>query len=297
MHKSHLPSHFTQCLWFDNQGEAAAEFYTSLFKHSKIGRKAAYSESNSHRGAKPAGSVMTVEFQIAGLNYLALNGGPLFKFTPAYSNFVWCDTITEINALWQSLAEGGKARMEIDKYPWSERYGWVTDRFGLDWQLTLASNSQKIAPALLFVDDLFGKGQAALEHYLSIFVHAEVRTIARDETTNTIMHCVFSMAGQDFVLMEGSGTHNFKFNEAYSVVVHCETQAEIDEIWDKLSAVKEAEQCGWLKGKFGISWQVYPPILGDMLTDPDPEKVTRVTAALLKMKKIEIAELKRAYEG
>jgi predicted 3-demethylubiquinone-9 3-methyltransferase (glyoxalase superfamily) len=152
----------TPCLWFDNQAEEAANFYTSIFKDSKIGKVSHYGDA----GPGPKGSVMTAEFQIEGQDFMGLNGGPLFKF-----------------------------------------------------------------------------------------------------------------------------------NESVSFVVNCETQDEVDYYWEKLSAGGEKVQCGWLKDKYGLSWQVTPTILGKLMSDKDPEKVKRVTEAMLKMKKLDINILKEAYNG
>ena len=156
----------TPCLWFDNQAEEAVNFYASIFKNSKVGRIARYGEAGAEVSGRPSGSVMTVEFQLEGQEFLALNGGPIFKFT-----------------------------------------------------------------------------------------------------------------------------------EAISFVVDCETQAEVDHFWEKLSGGGQEVQCGWLKDRFGVSWQVVPTVLGEMLQDKDREKSRRVMAAILKMKKINIEALKKAYEG
>ena len=155
----------TPFLWFDNQAEEAVNFYTSLFKNSKIVNVARYDEAGAMASGRPKGSVMTVTFQIDGQEFIALNGGPVFKFT-----------------------------------------------------------------------------------------------------------------------------------EAISFFVNCETQEEVDELWNKLTEGGEEGQCGWLKDRFGLSWQIAPTALGEMLADPDPAKAQRVMKAMLQMKKIDIAKLKQAYE-
>lgn len=152
-------------LWFDSQAEEAANFYTSIFKNSKLGSVMRYGEEGQEITQRPPGSVMTVEFEIEGQKFIALNGGPYFKFT-----------------------------------------------------------------------------------------------------------------------------------EAISFLVNCETQEEVDELWNKLSAVKESEQCGWLKDKYGVSWQIIPTILNELMSDPDHAKSQRVMKTMLQMKKIDIEGLKQAYE-
>jgi len=156
------------CLWFDNQAEEAAKFYAAIFKNSKIVRIARYGEAGHEVHGRPAGTVMTVEFELDGQRFTALNGGPIFKF-----------------------------------------------------------------------------------------------------------------------------------NEAISFQVNCETQEEVDYYWEKLSegGDKKAQQCGWLKDKYGASWQVVPHVLSEMMSDPDTEKSGRTMKALLQMKKLDIGELKRAYAG
>jgi len=156
----------TPFLWFDNQAEEAAKFYVSVFKNSKVGSVARYNEEGSKVAGRPKGSVMTVDFELDGQPFTALNGGPTFKFT-----------------------------------------------------------------------------------------------------------------------------------EAISFVVHCETQAEVDHFWQKLTSGGQEVQCGWLKDRFGVSWQVVPNALIEMLQDKDPQKSNRVMTAMLKMKKIEIDALRKAYDG
>jgi predicted 3-demethylubiquinone-9 3-methyltransferase (glyoxalase superfamily) len=155
----------TSCLWFDNQAEEAARFYTSVFKNSKLGSISRYGDARAKASGVPKGTAMTVEFELAGQKFLGLNGGP-----------------------------------------------------------------------------------------------------------------------------------HFKFSEAISFIVNCEDQQEVDEFWAKLSEGGSPGQCGWLKDKYGLSWQIVPTALGEMMKDKDPQKSERVMAALLKMQKLDIAALKRAYE-
>src|SRR5215204_1084748 len=122
---------FTNCLWFDDQAEEAARFYTSVFPDSGIDYITRYGAAGYEIHKRPEGSVMTVEFRLSNLKFMGLNGGPLFKFNPSISYFVVCETVAETDALWKELSEGGQVLMELDKYNWSEKYGWVQDRYGL----------------------------------------------------------------------------------------------------------------------------------------------------------------------
>lgn len=280
------------CLWFDGQAEQAAGFYTALFPASRVSRTARVTESVAKASGQQAGSVLTVDFELDGHRVLALNGGPHFKFTPALSFFVCRNDEQEIDRLWASLSSGGELRMPLDRYPWAEKYGWTADRFGVEWQLMLSPGKQKIAPAFLFVREQFGKGQEAIDFYRSVFRNSEIESIARDEATKSVQHCAFSLEGTDFALMEGPGEHNFTFTPAFSLVVDCQDQAEIDAYWSKLSDGGTTEQCGWLKDKYGVSWQVVPSSLGSLISQPG--KADKVMAALMGMHKLDMGILEAA---
>jgi predicted 3-demethylubiquinone-9 3-methyltransferase (glyoxalase superfamily) len=160
--------------------------------------------------------------------------------------------------------------------------------------------SQKIAPCLWFDH----QAEEAANFYVSVFRNSKIRSIARyDEQAakasgrpkGSVMTVAFELDGQEFTALNGGPL--FTFTEAISLVVNCETQEEVDHFWDKLSAGGQEVQCGWLKDRFGVSWQVVPTILVEMLQDKDPEKSRRVMAAMLEMKKIETKALRQAYEG
>jgi predicted 3-demethylubiquinone-9 3-methyltransferase (glyoxalase superfamily) len=245
---------------------------------------------------------MTVSFELEGLNFTALNGGPQFKFTPAISFFVYCETEEKIDERFKQLSEGGEILMPLQKYPFSDKFGWVKDKFGVSWQLILATSAtQKIIPFLTFVGAQHGKAEEAINFYTSLFENSSIIRIERygpggEEPEGSIVHATFSLNGQELMAMESAGEHSFSFNEAISFFINCESQAEVDELWEKLSAVPEAEQCGWLKDKYGVSWQIVPTALGELLSGPDPEKSQRVMQAMLQMKKIDIKTLEEAYE-
>jgi predicted 3-demethylubiquinone-9 3-methyltransferase (glyoxalase superfamily) len=154
----------------------------------------------------------------------------------------------------------------------------------------------KINPFLWFDD----QAETAANHYVSIFPSSRIVSIARygeagPGAKGTVMTVVFELDGKEFIALNG-GPH-FKFTEAVSFSVDCKTQEEVDRYWKALSEGGEEGPCGWLKDRFGLSWQVNPTVLGEMLNDPDPAKAKRVMEAMLKMKKIEIAALQKAYDG
>lgn len=277
------------CLWFDHQAEEAAEYYKTVFSNFTIGQIARYSEAGAEVSGQKKGSVMTVGFQMENLEVLGLNGGPQFKFSPALSFFVSCENEAEIDEKWKKLSKGGTVRFGFDKYPWAEKYGWTADRFGVEWQLMLAPRPQKIAPSFLFVDSLFGKGEEAIHFYTGLFPNSRIDNLVRDEELKTIMHCAFQLNGQNFTLMEGKGKHGHAFNEATSLVVYCENQDEIDRYWNKLSEGGSESQCGWLKDKYGVSWQIVPTILADLMADP--ARAEKTMNSMLKMSKLDIATL------
>lgn len=273
-------------LWFDGKAEEAAKFYTSIFKNSKI----------------RSISQMSATFQLDGLEFIALNGGPQFKFSPATSFFVECETREEVDEAWKKLSKGGTVLMELAAYPFSEKFGWVQDEFGVSWQLNLAGRKQTITPFLMFVGEQYGKAEEAMSFYISLFKNSSVTRIERygageAEAEGTVKHAKFALNGQQFMAMDSGRQHPFTFTPAISFFVSCDTQEEINYFWEKLSAGGENDRCGWLKDKFGVSWQIVPPVLGDFLNDEDEEKSERVVKAMLEMGKLDIKALRRAYEG
>ncbi len=187
--------------------------------------------------------------------------------------------------------------MPIDKYPFSERYGWVEDKFGVSWQLILnkpeGDMRPPILPALLFTGAVFGKAEEASDYYLSVFKDSKRGALAKYED-GKVMFTDYRLLETWFAAMDGPGDHAFAFNEAISFIINCDTQEEIDYYWSKLSAVPESEQCGWCKDKFGISWQIVPSMMNKVYEENDPAKMARVTKAFLAMKKFDIAALEKA---
>jgi predicted 3-demethylubiquinone-9 3-methyltransferase (glyoxalase superfamily) len=291
-------------LWFDKEAEEAARFYTSLFKNSEIRETSHYSEAGQEIHGQEPGSVLTADYSLDGYSFTALNGGPAFKFNPSISFFANCQTEEEVNTLWEQLSEGGSVLMELQKYPFSQRYGWLSDRYGLSWQISVAEGwTAPIIPSLMFVGDRAGNAEEAIKFYTSVFSDAKVGDLFRysagqePDREGTVAYGPFTLAGQDFAAMDSAQAHEFGFNEAISFIVNCKNQAEVDYFWQKLSAVPESEQCGWLKDKFGVSWQIVPTVLNELLTDPDQARADRAMEAMLEMKKIDIAELQAAADA
>jgi len=278
-------------LWFDKEARAAAEFYTSVFDNSKINFINLIPDT-------PSGDAEIVGFQIMGYDFMAISAGPFFKINPSISFHARCRTVAEVNQIWEKLSAGGTVMMELGEYPFSKRYGWIQDKFGVSWQViyTEGDFQQRIMPALMFVGDVCGKAEEAIGFYTSVFKNTKSEVLARYEKgeepdrEGTVKYAQFILDGQEFGAMDSGWTHDFGFNEAISLIVNCNGQKEIDYFWDKLSAVPEAEQCGWVKDKFGVSWQIIPANMGELI-GKNPEKTTPV---MLKMKKIIIADLEKA---
>jgi len=246
-----------------------------------------------------------VTIKLFDQEFSLISAGPFFKLNPSVSFLVACKTKDEVGALWERLSTGGEVLMELGEYPFSEKYGWIQDRYGVSWQLLLINSKvkQKITPTLMYVGDNCGKAEEAINFYKSIFHNSKLCDILRyginedPDKEGTIKHATFILEDQEFAAMDSAHEHKFTFNEAISFMVHCNKQSEIDYYWEKLSTDPAAEQCGWLKDKYGFSWQIVPTIMEEMISGQDENKIARVTEAFLKMKKFNISELKKAYEG
>jgi len=300
-------------LWYDTQAEDAAKFYTSVFsapggsasggKNSKMGSITKYNEASANASGMKPGSIMTVSFEIDGYSFTAINGGPVFKINPSVSFFYHSKDEKEIDELWKKLSDGGKVLMELNKYDWSKKYGWVEDKFGLSWQLMFVDNDieQKIVPSLLFTGIQFGKTNDAINYYTSIFKNAKVDNTFKygaevlPDNPDALMYADFTLEGKKFAAMDGAGEHDFQFNEAVSFIVNCDDQKELDYYWGKLSADPKAEMCGWLKDKYGLSWQIVPTTLPKFLSNG--KKSQKVMEQVLQMKKLDIAKLEKAYNS
>ena len=290
---------FTPHLWFDHAARQGAELYTSVFPDSRITHITTLRDT-------PSGDADVVSFELAGQPFMAINGGPYFKPNPSVSFLVRYSTQEEVDSAWEKLLPGGMALMELGEYPFSQRFGWLQDRFGFSWQLLYTNGeafSQKIVPMVMFVGSVCGRAEEAVNFWDSVFHPAQIGEIMRygkgeePDKPGTVKLASFWLMGVEFAAIDSAWDHKFAFNEAISFMVSCEDQAEIDYYWQKLSAVPEAEQCGWLKDKFGLSWQVTSREMDEMMALGTPEQIDRVTQAFLPMKKIDIAQVRAAYRG
>ncbi|MGG1551503.1 VOC family protein [Paenibacillus ferrarius] len=296
----------TPHLWFDKEAKEAAEFYCAVFPNSHITSQTVLYET-------PSGECDLVAFEVWGQPFMAISAGPHFKINPTISFIVNFDPSRDSHAaemldeVWNKLSDGGFALMPLGEYPFSKKYGWIQDKYGVSWQLMLTNPEGEprpaIIPSMLFVGSNCGKAEAAREFYLSVFRNSKPGTLLRygpgpgPDQEGTVMFSDFMLEHTWFTAMDSAYEHKFQFNEAVSLLVQCETQEEIDHYWDKLSHVPEAEQCGWVKDQFGVSWQISHVAMDKMLTEGSQEQRARVTEAFLKMKKFDIAELQKVYLG
>ena len=299
-------STITPHLWFDTQAKEAAEFYAAVFPDSSVTSVTTLRDT-------PSGDCDIVAFRVWGQDFMAISAGPLFRINPAISFIVNFDPSRDDDAadlldqVWAQLADDGAVLMPLDAYPFSKRYGWVQDRYGVSWQLILTDPAGEprpaVVPALTFVGEVSGKAEAATDFYLEVFGEAERGQLVRypegmaPDVPGTVMFSDIRLGDTWIAAMDSARQHDFGFNEAVSLVVSCADQAEIDRYWDKLSAVPEAEQCGWLKDRYGLSWQITPVEMGEMLSNGTREQIDRVTQAFLPMKKFDLAALRAAYAG
>ena len=288
-------------LWFNNQAEEAARFYTSIFPNSGIGYIARYGKEGFEYHRQPEGAVMSVEFNLSGLGFTALNGGPKFTPNPSITFFVACESKEELDQLYIRLTENGNVIVPLGKYDWSEHYAWVQDRNGIAWELMLCRPGdigQKISPSLVFTN---GRAEEAVRFYTSVFENSQIAGILKykkgeGEPEGSVKHCMFTLMGQQFMAADYS-RFDFPFNEAITIIINCDTQPKIDHYWNKLADGGEEGPCGWLKDKFGVSWQVESVQLTEMLRHPDKEKVRKVSEAFMQMNKFDIKTLEEAFSS
>jgi predicted 3-demethylubiquinone-9 3-methyltransferase (glyoxalase superfamily) len=298
-----LPKPITPHLWFDTQAREAAEFYCSVFPDSSI-------ESIVQIRDTPSGDCDVVSFNLHGQPFMAISAGPHFKFNPSVSFFVnfdpsrEADAIARLDRTWAALIDGGQALMELQEYPFSKRYGWLQDRYGLSWQLILTDPQgdprPAIMPSLMFTGDVVGKAKEAGAFYRSVFDDSGEGVLARwpegsaPDQPGTVMFSDFHLGGTWLAAMDSAHPHGFAFNEAISFLVNCRDQAEIDRYWAQLSSVPESEQCGWCKDRYGLSWQITPVAMDKLMSSGDQQIIDRVTQAFLGMKKLDVAKIEAA---
>lgn len=264
-------------LWFDHQANEALERYATIFPNSHILSR----------------NDIVTDANLSKIHFVGINGGPTFTPNPSISMMVIAENQEEITKMWAELSKNGTPLMELGEYPWSPYYGWIQDQYHINWQLYLGKlsdvNQQKIVPTLMFTQQQNGKCQEAVQFYKSVFTDFESQGVLlypEGELKGLVQHTQFKMNDQVFMAMDGGPSHEFTFNEGVSFIIQCKDQKEIDYYWDAMTALGEESQCGWCKDQFGVSWQIAPENMGQLITSPS------ASAALMKMKKIIIEDLK-----
>jgi predicted 3-demethylubiquinone-9 3-methyltransferase (glyoxalase superfamily) len=290
--------HIIPHLWWNTEAKEATAFYTTVFPDSRVTQVTKLSGT-------PSGDTDIVEFQLSGIPMMGISAGPYFALNPAISLFATFSDVASTDRAWEALSEGGQVLMPYQSYPWATKYGWVNDRFGLSWQISCTDSlgaRVTITPSLLFTGSKAGKAKEAIAFYASLFpsshVDLEVPYEEGDgDTVGFLKHARFTLHGQEFIAMDSSLPHAFQFNEAFSLLVECDTQEEMDTLSDALSFVPESEQCGWVKDKYGVSWQIAPKEMRVMMKEGTPEQLARLTEAFLSMKRFNLDALRKAYRG
>ncbi|WP_069658470.1 VOC family protein [Arcticibacter eurypsychrophilus] len=273
------------CLTIKGKTAEAADFYINTFGEGKILQTSFY----------------VVQIQLSGQRFMLLNDGPSSSPNPSISFMVISETAEETEQYWNKLIENGKSLMPLDTYNWSAMYGWVQDKYGVSWQLYTGSRTdtpQKFTPTFMFTGSHVGKAEEAVNYYTQLFPQSTIQGFLKysegeGENTNYIKHAQFDINQYILMAMDSSADDGFVFNDAISLVVECNTQKEIDTYWEELTTNGGKEvMCGWLIDKYGISWQIIPKVLGELVKEP--ERAQRVMGALMQMKKLVIADLENA---
>ena len=272
------------CLWFDGKAKDAADFYKNVFDDFEM-----ISENP-----------LAVNYRLFGRRFMHLNGGPGYVINPSISFFISAETEVELNTIWEKLIVEGKILMPLDAYPWSKKYGWCADKYGVNWQLMLGHESScKVVPNLMFCGDNNGSAKEAIEFYTQLFKHSEIIQMSKYEkgeadTEGNIKYAQFELNNLPFCAMDSSGPHAFTFNEAVSFIIMVDTQDEIDYYWNHFAEKGAPGRCGWIKDKFGVSWQIIPTVLGKFMSNP--ATAPKATYAFLQMSKFIIADLEKAVQ-
>lgn len=268
------------CLWFEGDGVEAAAFYTDAFPDCTV------LEQNP----------MVIMLAFSGQKLMLLNAGPGFKKNSSISFFVLYETVEEVESTWNKLHQGGTVLMPLDEYPWSKKYGWIQDKYGVSWQLSygkIEEVGQRITPTLMFNSANNGRAAEAIDFYCSLFHDSGITGVLKysigEDIEGNIKHAQFHLGSYVMMAMDSSLLDHSTFNEGISMVVLCDTQDEIDHFWNSLTKDGQESQCGWLKDKFNVSWQIIPSILESLMKDPKTSGA--VVNAFMKMRKFEIEKL------
>lgn len=272
------------CIWFNNNGAEAAAYYCDIFPATSI--------------TENTGLVQMLS--INNQNMMFLNGGPQFQPNASVSFLIANEDEKETERLYHRLAVAGIALMPLDSYPFSKKYGWVRDRFGITWQLYTGekgNTNQYFMPTLMFLNQQNGKAKEAISWYTSLFPNSNTEGILEyplggEDIAGNVQHAQFHLNGYTLGCMDSSIQHSFNFDEGISMVVLTNNQEETDYYWNGLTKNGGKESmCGWLKDKFGLSWQIVPQQLLTLINNSNKQKAKYAMNAMMQMNKIIIADL------
>ena len=284
-------------IWFNGTAPEAADFYCQTFTSAQI-----LSSSNYPSEGLPAGQEelaqqpMLIELEIDGFRIQLLNADDHFSPNPSISFMVnfnpadHADPRAAIDELWAKLSQDGTVLMPLESYDFSDYYGWCADRYGVSWQLILRPADQPkrplIQPAMLFTDPAQGKAGAASEKYVKVLRRLGPSSVGYrvnyPDDPESILYAEAQIAGEHFIVMDSNVDHDFGFTPGFSFTLLCSGQDEIDAIWQDLAAVEQP--CGWCQDEFGVSWQVIPDNMEQLMSKPGAYE------RLMQMKKIEIKD-------
>ncbi|MDX8572804.1 VOC family protein [Elizabethkingia sp. HX QKY] len=277
------------CLWCNGDAKESAEFYCQVFG-----------------GKITVDTPVVINIELFGQKLMLLNAGPQFEKNSSISFLINCASEEDVQYYWDLLSEGGMALMELDSYPWSKKYGWIKDKYGTNWQLYFGEmQEQRLVPTLMFMHQNNGKAMEAMEFYTSTFPNSKIEGVLKykdggenGENPENVQHAQFVINNYMLSCMDSSFDHKFDFNEGISLVMMTNDQKETDHLWNTLiSGGGRESMCGWLKDRYGVSWQIVPKRLIELMNDTDPAKSQKVVQAMLKMQKIIIADLETAYNS
>ncbi|MEW7401348.1 VOC family protein [Elizabethkingia anophelis] len=277
------------CLWCNGDAKESAEFYCQVFG-----------------GKITVDTPVVINIELFGQKLMLLNAGPQFEKNPSISFLINCASEEDVQHYWDQLSEGGMVLMELDSYPWSKKYGWIKDKYGTTWQLYFGEmQEQRLVPTLMFMHRNNGKAMEAMEFYTSTFPESKIEGVLKykdggenGEDPENVQHAQFVINNYMLSCMDSSLDHKFDFNEGISLVIMTNDQKETDHLWNTLiSGGGRESMCGWLKDQYGVSWQIVPKKLIELMNDTDPAKSQKVVQAMLKMQKIIIADLEEAYNS
>ncbi len=224
-----------------------------------------------------------------------MNGGDDFSPTPAISYVVNCENEEQLLNVWKQLNQDGETLMPLTDYPELGKFGWTNDRYGFSWQVRLGENLQTIIPCIMFANNNYGLAQAAIDEWVAIFGGKQTFVIKGKE--DRLRASGFQLRGHDLIIMDSPEKHTFTFTMANSFYFYFKDQTDIDKVWEAITYDGKEWPCGWMEDRYGVFWQTLNKDLLNWTNSSDSEKARRATQEMYKMKKINLAQIKQAFDG